>query len=170
MPCTSPCRLYIHHLAFTYSVGPSSIVWSSKLGLAPPFPPNESAWSVMVMGSQSRLWSGPKCCDFGWPKISIVTKFFYTQLCHSIRKLARYSECPNPTWNPRVSNSTRNPRFWDVIFWPTCDRLKNLRVALKSRGCLHTSFWRLDKEARSMVLRINVLGSHVLNGLTQVYQ
>ena len=33
----NPCRLYIH-LAFTYSIGPSSIVWS-ELGLAPPFPP-----------------------------------------------------------------------------------------------------------------------------------
>ena len=33
----NPCRLYIH-LAFTYSVGPSSIV-QSELGPAPPFPP-----------------------------------------------------------------------------------------------------------------------------------
>jgi hypothetical protein len=37
MPCKNPCRLYIH-LAFTYSVGPLSVVWS-ELGLAPPFPP-----------------------------------------------------------------------------------------------------------------------------------
>ena len=37
MPCKNPCRLYIHR-AFTYSVGPSSIVWR-KLGPAPPFPP-----------------------------------------------------------------------------------------------------------------------------------
>ena len=46
MPCRHPCRLYIH-LAFTYSVGPSSVVWS-KLGLAPPFPPMrvlEVQWS-----------------------------------------------------------------------------------------------------------------------------
>jgi hypothetical protein len=35
MPCRNPCRLYIH-LAFTYSVGPSSVV-RSELGLAPPF-------------------------------------------------------------------------------------------------------------------------------------
>ena len=34
MPCSNPCRLYIH-LTFTYSVGPSSIVWS-ELGPAPP--------------------------------------------------------------------------------------------------------------------------------------
>ena len=32
-----PCRLHIH-LAFTYFVGPSSVVWS-KLGPGPPFPP-----------------------------------------------------------------------------------------------------------------------------------
>ena len=33
----TPCRLYIH-LALTYSVGPSSEVWS-ELGPVPPFPP-----------------------------------------------------------------------------------------------------------------------------------
>ena len=46
MPCRSPCRLYIH-LAFTYPVGPSSIVWS-ELGPSPPFPPMrvlEVQWS-----------------------------------------------------------------------------------------------------------------------------
>jgi hypothetical protein len=37
MSCRSPRRLYIH-LAFTYSIGLSSVVWS-ELGLAPPFPP-----------------------------------------------------------------------------------------------------------------------------------
>ena len=37
MPCRMPRRFYIH-LAFTYSAGPSSVVWS-KLGPAPPFPP-----------------------------------------------------------------------------------------------------------------------------------
>ena len=37
MPRRNPCRLYIH-LAFTYYVGPSSVVWS-KFGPAPPFPP-----------------------------------------------------------------------------------------------------------------------------------
>jgi hypothetical protein len=37
MPCMNPCRLYLH-LAFTYLVGPSSIVWR-ELGPAPPFPP-----------------------------------------------------------------------------------------------------------------------------------
>ena len=57
MPCRNPCRLNIH-LAFTYSVGPSSVVWS-KLGPAPPIPTNKSAWSVMVTGSQSRVWCGP---------------------------------------------------------------------------------------------------------------
>ena len=56
--CMNPCKPYTH-LAFTYSVGPSSIVWS-ELGPAPPFSTDESAWSVMVTGSQSRLWSGSK--------------------------------------------------------------------------------------------------------------
>ena len=52
-----PCRLYIH-LAFTYSVSPSSVVWR-ELGPTPPFSTNESAWSVMVTCSQSRVWSDP---------------------------------------------------------------------------------------------------------------
>ena len=46
MPCRNPCGLYIH-LAFTYSDGPWSVLWS-KLGLAPPFPPMimlEVQWS-----------------------------------------------------------------------------------------------------------------------------
>jgi hypothetical protein len=41
-----PCKLHIHR-AFTYSVGPSSVVWS-ELGPAPPFPPMralELIWS-----------------------------------------------------------------------------------------------------------------------------
>ena len=37
MPCRNPCRLYIH-LPFTYSVCPSSVVWS-EIGPAPPFSP-----------------------------------------------------------------------------------------------------------------------------------
>ena len=43
MPCRNPCGLYIH-LAFTYSVGPSNVVWS-VIGPAPPFPPNKSGLS-----------------------------------------------------------------------------------------------------------------------------
>jgi hypothetical protein len=57
LSCRNPCRLYIH-LAFTCSIGPSSIVWS-ELGPAPPFSTNESAWSVMVTGTQSCVWIGP---------------------------------------------------------------------------------------------------------------
>ena len=59
MPCRNPCRLTIH-LTFTYILR-----WSLKrsvkleLGSAPPFSTNESAWSVMVTGSQSHVWSGP---------------------------------------------------------------------------------------------------------------
>ena len=37
MPCRNPCRHYMH-LAITYSVGPSSVVWS-ELGPGPLFPP-----------------------------------------------------------------------------------------------------------------------------------
>jgi hypothetical protein len=52
MPHRNPCRLYIH-LAFTYSVGPSSVVWS-ELGPAPPFPPMRMlevywSWALSLM-------------------------------------------------------------------------------------------------------------------------
>ena len=47
--------------AFTYSVGPSSVVWTVKqTWTSSTFSTNESAWSAMVTGSQSRMWSGPK--------------------------------------------------------------------------------------------------------------
>ena len=65
MSCRNPNRLYIQ-LAFTYSVGPSRMVWS-ELQPALPFSTNESAWGVMVMGSQSRVWSGPKGIDQLFP-------------------------------------------------------------------------------------------------------
>ena len=50
MPCRNPCRLH-NHLAFAYSVGLSSVVWSSEVGPAPPFPPMrvvEVHWSRAV--------------------------------------------------------------------------------------------------------------------------
>ena len=53
-------RYQFHLLHSHISVGPSSVVWS-ELGPAHTFSTNESAWSVMVTGSRSRVWSGPKC-------------------------------------------------------------------------------------------------------------
>jgi hypothetical protein len=58
MPCRNPCRLCIH-LSFTYILRWSlkrSVKWTwtgSTLST------NESAWSVRVTGSQSRVWSRP---------------------------------------------------------------------------------------------------------------
>ena len=58
MSCRNPCRLYIHlvvhklHSSLKHSVRQT---WTSSA-----FSTNESAWSVMVTGSQSRVWSGPK--------------------------------------------------------------------------------------------------------------
>jgi len=51
-------------LAFTYYVCPSRIVVWSKLELGPPFPNNESAWSVIDTGTQSHVWRGTKCNIF----------------------------------------------------------------------------------------------------------
>ena len=66
MPCRNPWRLYIHR-AFTYSLCWRSLKRSVKYrtwttGSA--FSTNESAWSVMVTGSESHVWSGPKS---PWP-------------------------------------------------------------------------------------------------------
>ena len=63
------CRLYVH-LAFT-----CILRWSLKRSVkqrtwtGSPFSTNESVWSVMVRGSQSRVWSGPdtKLGDHGTP-------------------------------------------------------------------------------------------------------
>jgi hypothetical protein len=67
MPCRNPRRIYIH-LAFTYILRWSlkrSVKWTWT-GSA--FSTNESAWSVMVVGSQSRVWSGPYegTFHYGW--------------------------------------------------------------------------------------------------------
>jgi hypothetical protein len=58
MSCRNLCRLYTH-LAFTYILR-----WSLKQSVkrtwtSSAFSTHESAWSVMVTGSQSRVWSGP---------------------------------------------------------------------------------------------------------------
>ena len=91
MLCKTSCGPNIH-LAFTYSVGPSNVVWS-ELGPAQPFPTNESAWSAMVTGLQSRVWSGPEnavqctqyyflghhCCKFGSKKpVDVMIRMNHT--------------------------------------------------------------------------------------------
>ena len=66
MACRNPCRLYVH-CAFTYFVGPSSVMWS-ELGLAPPFPPMrvlEVQWSH-ALGLMCEVALG--CPNHGiWP-------------------------------------------------------------------------------------------------------
>ena len=66
IPSRNPCRPYIH-LAFTYFVGPSSVV-RSELGPTLPFSNNESAWYAMVIGPKSKgcnkvqiLNTNPQC-------------------------------------------------------------------------------------------------------------
>ena len=49
-----------------YSVGPSSVVWSELRAL--PFPTNEGAFSDLVTGPQSHVWSGPQLL-FKWYRI-----------------------------------------------------------------------------------------------------
>ena len=73
MPCRNPCRLYIH-LAFTYSVGPSSVVWS-ELGPAPPFPPMRVlevlwSWALYLMCEVALLLTLFLCVGFTMEQIS----------------------------------------------------------------------------------------------------
>ena len=71
MPCRNPCRLYIH-IAFTYI-----LCWSLKRSVkrtwtGSTLSTNESAWSVMVTGSQSRVWNGPKYMwHIGWQNMLV---------------------------------------------------------------------------------------------------
>jgi hypothetical protein len=67
IPHRNPCRLYIH-LAFTYSVGPSSVVCVKRTWTGTAFSTNESAWSVMDTGSQPCVWKNPKYHNW-WSQI-----------------------------------------------------------------------------------------------------
>ena len=62
MPCRNPCGLYIH-LAYTYSVGPSSVVWS-ELGLALPF----HQWECLKCNGHGLRVSCVK-----WPSVNVTS-------------------------------------------------------------------------------------------------
>ena len=82
MPYRNPRRLYIH-ITSTYSVGPSSIVWT-KLGPAPPFPPTGVLDFVVVTGTQSHPRSGPyrsnnlKTANWDWHLLNFQLQVFVT--------------------------------------------------------------------------------------------
>ena len=104
IPCRNPCKLYIH-LAFTYSDGPPSVVWSELIGSA--FSTNESAWIAMVTGPQSHVWSGPEkamraishnyfmghhCCKFVLKKpVDVMIKKNHKFVWISIYSVGYYS-------------------------------------------------------------------------------
>jgi hypothetical protein len=58
MPCRNPRRLYTH-LAFTYILRWSLKISVKRTWTGSTFSTNKSAWSVLVTGTQSRVWSGP---------------------------------------------------------------------------------------------------------------
>ena len=73
MPCRNPCRLYVH-LAFT-----CSLRWSLKCSVNrtwtnSAFSINENAWSVMVTGSQSHVWSGIEQVQKMWCVVRMYPK------------------------------------------------------------------------------------------------
>ena len=59
MSCRKPCRLYVH-LAFTYILRWSLERSVKRTWTGSAFSANEGAWSVLVTGSHSRVWSGPQ--------------------------------------------------------------------------------------------------------------
>jgi hypothetical protein len=84
MPRRNPCRLYIHR-AFTYP-----LCWSLECSVkqwiwtGSAFSTNESAWSVMVMGSQSHVWSGPLCL-FWWVRGHVTCIYKWTlRICRFV--------------------------------------------------------------------------------------
>ena len=75
MLCRNPCGLYVH-LAFTYSIGPSSVVWI-ELGLAMPFPPMRAlavwwSWALNLMCKVALRHVGPKLDAYSWMVITRV--------------------------------------------------------------------------------------------------
>ena len=62
MPCRNPCRLYIH-LAFTYSVGPPSVVWSELGYLVSPTLNVNPALCVIPCKFFGRFID-LQCCDY----------------------------------------------------------------------------------------------------------
>ena len=76
MPYRNPCSLYIH-LAFTYSSGPLSVVWS-ELGPALPFPP------MRVLEVQ---WS--RALSLGWEVVLNITHAYMS--IHWIHEYSNYS-------------------------------------------------------------------------------
>ena len=106
MPCRKPCRFYIH-LAFTYFVGPLSIVWS-ELGPALPFPPMRVLEKWKGVGSQSRVWSGP---EYVWTQGPWFLKFYS---CSKSRKRAFLTSCLRMLWRT-FGTSYKQENLWQQI-------------------------------------------------------
>ena len=113
MPCKSPCRRYIHR-AFTFSGGPSSIVWNELGPASPAFSTNECAWSViMVMGSQSRVCVVALivCYDAKAGGFLYVSLFFLTDR-HRWRN-KECSSCIHVCWMRSVETDWK----WVKLIW-----------------------------------------------------
>src|ERR1700738_1276569 len=100
LPCRNPCRLYIH-LAFTYSIGPSSILSvKGELVPPPPFPPMRVLLSALNNHGSSVLY-------MKWPLLLPDTRLVGTRLTSKV-------EC-----GPILSDSylNRTPRFDWYVVW-----------------------------------------------------
>ena len=141
MPCRSSCRLYIH-LTLTYYVGPSNVVWN-ELGPAPPFlVTNESAWSVMVTGAQSRVWSGP----------NFVTAILPLPSVNPIGRSQR-------TWK---TNDIHIPKGKDCIY-KVCGVITLLGVQLSFHGPSKYNNEMLEMLGSETYIHIEVPTSHCYN-------
>ena len=117
MPCKNPCRLHIH-LAFTYFIGSSSVVWS-ELGLAVSFPSMRVLEEAMVTGSQCSGWSGHYTCSMlcnvgSWQRL-IFFGILYLILCFILYILLvlflfLFSFLPSLRWHCQLTSN--RPGTW----------------------------------------------------------
>ena len=116
MPRRNPYRLYIH-IAFTYSVGPSSVVWS-ELGPAPPFPPMrvlEVQWSralslecEVALSAESDVFSS----RYAWTLVNTCLSINYLLfVCYSLQEYWRTS------YNMIKRNVMLTPLAKCIILW-----------------------------------------------------
>ena len=64
------------------------------------FSTNESAWSAMVTGSQSRVWSGPEASDgTHWARVSNLHVKLRTYLLAIVASIIHLLDCPSAVGN-----------------------------------------------------------------------
>ena len=110
------CHVGIHvdftiHLAFTYFICRSLRRSVKQTWTSSAFSTNGSAWSVMVMGSQSRVWSGPiTTVDDQWPDSFGVGNWHLVISCSKGTIIFPMTECRVLQWGWQPPNNVKKGR------------------------------------------------------------